>query len=128
MAIKHFLFWLPMIIIAFTNAALRELVIIKDFSEFTANQLSTITLILFCAVYIWFVIPFLNIQNSGQAILIGIVWVVLTIAFEFTLGRLTGKPWIELFREYNFFAGRIWLLFLLCLLIFPYLFALIRSR
>lgn len=117
-----------MIIIAFTNAALRELVIIKDFSEFTANQLSTITLILFCAVYIWFVIPFLNIQNSGQAILIGIVWVVLTIAFEFTLGRLTGKPWIELFREYNFFAGRIWLLFLLCLLIFPYLFALIRSR
>lgn len=128
MTVKYFLFWLPMIVIAFANATLRELVFIKHYSEYRAHQLSTITLIVFCSVYVWFVFPLLNIQNSKQAFLIGLVWVVLTIAFEFSLGRLTNKSWEYLFRDYNLFAGRIWLLFLFCLFMLPYLFYVLRNK
>jgi len=128
MSVNHFLFWLPMIVIAFVNATLRELVFIKHCSEFRAHQLSTITLIILCSIYVWFVFPMLSIKNSKQALLIGFVWVLLTVVFEFSLGRLTNKSWEYLFRDYNFFAGRIWLLFLFCLFILPYLFYIIRNK
>lgn len=128
MSIKHFLLWLPMIVIAFANATLRELVFIKQFSEFRAHQLSTITLIIFCSIYVWFVFSLLSIQNSKQALFIGFVWMLLTVAFEFSLGRLTNKSWEYLFRDYNLFAGRICLLFLICLLLLPCVFYALRQN
>lgn len=128
MTFKHFVLWLPMIIIAFANATLREIVFVKYFSEFRAHQLSTLTLIILCSVYIWFVFPVLNIHNSKLAFAIGIVWVLLTVAFEFSLGRLTNKSWEYLFRDYNIFAGRLWLLFLFCLFVLPYIYYIIRNK
>ena len=128
MIIKYFLLWLPMIAIAFANAALRELIFLKHFSEFRAHQLSTITLIILCSVYVWLVSPALHIQNNKQALLIGFVWVLLTVAFEFSLGRLTNKSWEYLLRDYNIFAGRIWLLFLITLFLLPYVFYALKDR
>lgn len=125
---KLIIFWLPMILIAFANATLRELVFSKLYSEFRAHQLSTLTLIVLCAIYTWFIFPQLNIQQPRQAIVAGCVWVVLTVIFEFTLGRLTNKSWEYLFENYNILAGRIWLIFLLCLLFMPYLVYMIKNR
>lgn len=128
MSFKHFLLWLPMIVIAFSNATLRQLIFVKYFNDLRTHQLSTITLIIFCSIYVWFVFPLLTIQNSKQALLIGFVWTILTVAFEFSLGRLTNKPWEYLFRDYNVFAGRIWLLFLICLFLLPYIFYFLRQN
>lgn len=125
--LKHFFLWLPMIVIAFANATIRELFFIKQFSELRAHQLSTLTLIIFCSVYVWFVFPQLSIQSCRQAIFIGFVWVLLTVAFEFTLGRLTHKPWQYLLQDYNLLAGRTWSLFLICLLLMPYLLYIFRK-
>ena len=127
MHIKYFLFWFPMIILAFANAGLRQMILIKHFSESGAQQLSTLSLIILCAIYTWFILPALNIGSAGQALLIGLIWVVLTIGFEFTLGRLTNKSWEYLLQDYNIIAGRIWPLFLLCLLFLPYIVYLIRK-
>jgi hypothetical protein len=128
MSIKHFLLWLPMIAIAFVNATFRELVFLKYYSEFRAHQLSTITLIILCSLYVWFVFPLLSIQNAKQALLVGFVWVLLTVAFEFSLGRLTNKSWEYLSRDYHLFAGRMWLLFLVCLLLLPFVFYTLRQN
>lgn len=117
-----------MIVLAFVNAGLRELVFIKHFSEFRAHQLSTLTLVVLCIIYVWLVFPLLNIQNSKQAFLIGFVWVILTVAFEFTLGRITNKSWEYLLQNYNLLTGRIWLVFLISLFILPYLFYVIKNK
>ena len=127
MSTKHFLLWLPMIVIAFANATLRQLVFIKYFNELRAHQLSTITLVILCAIYIGFVFPFLSVQNSKQSILIGFAWVVLTILFEFSLGRAVNRSWESLLQDYNISAGRIWLLFLLCLFLLPYTFYVLKK-
>jgi hypothetical protein len=50
-------------------------------------------------------IPIADIGNFKQAFLIGFIWMVLTVAFEFSLGRLSNKSWEYLFRDYNLFAG-----------------------
>ena len=128
MELKQFLLWLPMIAIAFANASLRELFFVKHFSELRSHQLSIITLIVLCAVYIWLVVPYLHIQASRQALVIGFVWVLLTVAFEFSLGRLTGKTWNYVLRDYNILAGRIWSIFLICLFLLPYLFYFFRKQ
>ena len=116
-----------MIVLAFANATIREIWLIKHYSELRASQLSTISLIIFCAIYIWFILPVLNIQNYMQAFLIGLIWVILTIAFEFALGRLTNKSWEFLLQNYNVSEGRLWPVFLLCLFLMPYLFYVIRN-
>jgi hypothetical protein len=108
-----------MIALAFANAAIRQLIFIKYFTELRAHQFSTITLMSFCSVYVWLIFSFLNIQKSGQAFRIGLMWMILTIAFEFSLGRLTNHSWTELLQQYNFFSGHIWPLFLLWLLFLP---------
>lgn len=128
MTLKQLLYCLPMIVLAFGNATLRELVFVKYYSEFRAHQLSTLTLIVLCGIYIWAVLPLLHLQSGKQAWLMGLVWVLLTMAFEFSLGRLTGKSWSFLLRDYNLLEGRLWLLFLACLLVFPWLFYWMRNK
>ncbi len=125
---RYIVLWIPMIVIAFANATLRELVLINYMSVFRAHQLSTITLILFCTVYTWFVFPSLKIQNSRQAFMIGLIWTLFTIAFEFTLGRLTNKTWEYLFQNYDLFSGNLWVLFLVCLFFLPYVVYVYRKK
>lgn len=128
MTTKYLLFWLPMIVIAFANATLRQLLFIKSMGEIKAHQLSTITLIIFCSIYVWFVFPFLHIQHFRQALMIGLVWVLLTVAFEFLLGRLTNKSWSYLLDNYNLGSGHIWPVFLIWLLFLPYICYYIRNK
>lgn len=98
-----------------------ETILIKHFNAVRAHQLSTLTLMLFCAIYIWLIFHRLKIENAGQALLIGFAWLLLTIGFEFALGRSTNKSWEYLFADYNILAGRIWPLFLVSLFLLPYL-------
>lgn len=72
METKYFLLWLPMVLLAFGNAAIREIVLTKYFSELRAHQYSTLLLCFLCAVYIWIVYPFLHIQNTNEALIIGV--------------------------------------------------------
>jgi hypothetical protein len=127
MIIKQFLFWLPMIVLAFVNATLRELVFVKHFTMLAAHQLSTITLMLLCSAYTWWVYPKLHLQSAKEALTTGVVWMLLTVVFEFSLGRFTGKSWDLHLQDYNLFAGRIWLVFLFCLSMLPYVVYSVKS-
>ena len=120
MNVRHFLFWLPMILLAFVNASLREIVLRKYFSEITTQQISTITLLLFCFAYTWFAFPKLHILSSRQALLAGISWVALTVIFEFSLGLLLKHPLEELLANYNIVKGKLWPVFLVGLSLMPY--------
>jgi hypothetical protein len=127
MSYKYFLFWLPMIVLAVANGSLRQFVFLKHLSELRAYQLSTVTLTVLCAIYVGFIFAWLNIQTSRQALMIGLIWVILTIFFEFSLGRLAKKPWAVLLQDYNITTGHIWSLFLVSLFFLPYLFYSIRK-
>ncbi|HWB26543.1 MAG TPA: hypothetical protein VG738_13750 [Chitinophagaceae bacterium] len=127
MGIKYILLWLPMVLLAFANATLRQLVWVKNMGDLKAHQLSTITLIVLCAIYTAFIFRFLSVQNTRQAFLIGGVWVILTVLFEFSLGRLTQKSWAYLLQDYNLATGHIWPVFLLCLFMLPYTLYILRK-
>jgi hypothetical protein len=116
-----------MILLAFANAALRELVIVKHFADLAAHQLSTLTLVVLCTVYTGFIFPFLRIENKKQALKVGLLWMILVVAFEFSLGLIANRNWRSLLADYNILAGRIWPVFLLWILLLPLFNFLVRK-
>jgi hypothetical protein len=120
--LKYFLLWFPMLIIAIMNGLLRELFIKKYTGELSAHQLSTLTLVIFFALYINFVVIKLPPASSKEAMLVGCMWLVLTLAFEFGFGRWRGNSWETLLAEYNLAKARLWILVPIWIGVAPYFF------
>jgi hypothetical protein len=60
--------------------------------------------------------------NNKDTIILGVLWLIWTIIFEFTFGSLVMGNSIEyLIADYNIFIGRVWGLFLFSLLIAPFI-------
>ena len=123
MILRYVLAWVPMVVIAIVNAAIREGGYKRFVGELRAHQLSTLTAIILFGVYIWVVTRVWPIQSGGQALLIGLIWLGLTVAFEFLFGHyVMGNAWEKLFHDYNLLAGRVWVLVLIWITIAPYVF------
>ncbi len=122
MILRTILFWFPMVFIAILNGIIRDSVYQKYTRELTAHQISTFTAIILFGIYIWLIIPFLNFQSANQAIAVGLIWLGLTIAFEFIFGHfVAGHPWEKLVADYKIWEGRLWIFILIWTLIAPYI-------
>lgn len=115
--------WLPMIVIGISNGILRETTYGKYLDELRAHQISTLTGIIFFSLYIGTFVYFWNLESSSQAITIGLIWLVLTVGFEFLFGHfIAGHSWSRLGQDYNLLAGRVWIFVLLVITFAPLLF------
>ncbi|TFG06558.1 MAG: hypothetical protein EU539_07350 [Promethearchaeota archaeon] len=57
-----------------------------------------------------------------DTIILGIIWLILTIIFEFAFGILiVGNSLENLIADYNIFEGRVWIFFLISLLVAPFI-------
>ena len=123
MVLKYCVSWIGMVIIAIMNGVIRDAFYGKRLGELTAHQISTFTLIVLSGLYLWLLGLAWKIPSSNQAITIGLIWLTLTVAFEFLFGHYVMKhPWTRLFQDYNIFKGRIWVLVLIWITIAPYVF------
>ena len=120
--LKYILLWFPMLLIATMNGAIREYFFKKFLAELSAHQLSTVTLLILFAVYIWFVMMRFPPHSASMALGIGVIWVLMTLCFEFGFGRYRGNSWETLLRDYNLLKGRLWVLIPIWVLIAPYIF------
>lgn len=76
----------------------------------------------------WFLLPWFGRLPVATYIAVGVGWLVLTLAFEFMLGRfIQGKPWPEIFEAYAFKDGNLWPVVLLITAAAPCLAAKIRG-
>lgn len=128
MYIRYFLLWVPTPILGIANAIIRQAVYARYVSELAAHQISTLTICILYGVYVWVVLGFLKLQSRGQAIAVGLLWMVLTILFEFGLGRyVLGDSWSNLLHAYNILEGRVWGLFTIWVALAPYVFYRIKA-
>jgi predicted transporter len=115
--------WIGLVILAIMNGALRDKTYGQFLGELTAHQLSTFTGIIIFGIYIWIFMGFVPIESSKQAILIGSVWLIMTVIFEFVFGHFVmNQPWHKLFHDYNILEGRVWSLVLIWTFISIYFF------
>jgi hypothetical protein len=111
-----------MLLLAIINGIARDLWYKKFVGDITAHQISTFSLILLFGLYIYLILSIYAPATKTQAILIGIMWLVMTLIFEFGFGRYRGNSWSALFADYNILKGRIWILIPLWVAIAPYIF------
>ncbi len=120
--LKYFLAWFPMLLLAILNGTARDLWYKKYLGDLAAHQLSTVTLIILFGIYIKIIINNYAPASSTQAIYIGLLWLALTLAFEFGFGRMRGNSWPVLLEDYNILKGRVWIFIPLWVAIAPYVF------
>jgi hypothetical protein len=120
------LLWVGLLFLAIINGALRDFTYLKTLGEHRAHQLSTILLLLLISVYSYFVFGYWNLGSEKEAILVGVLWLILTLAFEFLFGHFVAKhSWEKLLRDYNIFKGRLWILILIWTAIVPLVYYLV---
>ncbi len=120
--------WIGMVILAILNGAIREKAYGQFMHELPAHQVSTLIGLILFGAYIWALTGVCRIESSRQALVIGGMWLIMTVVFEFGFGRyLMGHPWGKLFHDYNLSKGRVWSLVLIWTAIAPYVFYRIRS-
>lgn len=50
-------------------------------------------------------------MDADGAVAVGLFWPLLTLSFEFLFGHyVTWHPWERLLQDYDFLAGRLWIL------------------
>jgi membrane-bound acyltransferase YfiQ involved in biofilm formation len=111
-----------MLLIAILNGALREFILKKYLSELAAHQLSTLTLVIFFAIYIRFIMHRFPADSSKEALFVGLLWMLMTLVFEFGFGLYQGKSWTRMLEDYNVLKGHVWVLIPLFVAIAPFLF------
>lgn len=120
MLLRYSLAWFALMVIAIVNGTVREFTYGRSVSELTAHQISTVTGIVLTGAFVWFLNRVWPIETGSQAWAIGAIWLLMTIVFEFGFGHfIAGHSWTRLLADYNLMAGRIWVLFLLWVLMMP---------
>jgi uridine phosphorylase len=105
MRIKYTLAWFPMVLIAILNGVLRQSWYANYMSDLRAHQISTLTAILLFGIYIWALTRIWKLESAAQALVVGLIWLGLTVAFEFLFGHFAaGHPWRRLLQDYNLFC------------------------
>jgi hypothetical protein len=118
---KYTLLWFGLPLLAILNAVIRDLFYKKALGELPAHQVSTVSLIVLIGIYTWLFSFVWRLQFTCQALIVGLIWVTLTVAFEFIFGHFVMKhSWATLFHDYNIFAGRIWLLIPIWAMLAPF--------
>ena len=90
-------------------------------TELQAHQASTITILLLFSIYIGILLALVKPESAKQAMMIGLLWLGLTVIFEFLFGHyVAGHSWQKLFSDYNILQGRVWIVVLLWITTGPY--------
>lgn len=114
--------WFIFMILAIINAIVREAVYAPKLGEHAGHVISTIIFIvlIFAVVYLFLT----NIQvdyTQKDLLMIGTIWLIGTIAFEFLAGHYVfGNSWERLLADYNLLKGRVWSLVLVAVFSAPY--------
>lgn len=117
---KSLLIWVGIIPLAILNGGIREY-ILYPFLGTLSLPFSGILLCLMIFYLCFVFIPRLGQGTPQIYILIGLLWLLLTVSFEFLFGLLNGESIQNLLLAYNIFTGNLWLLVLLFTTVAPYL-------
>ena len=118
--LRYLLGWTGMVFLAIFNGILRGVAFEPVLSELAAHQVSCVTGVSLFLIATWFYNQKWPIGSDRQALLIGLMWVILTPIFEFGFGLyVMGHPLEHLLNDYNIFAGRAWSLVLVAVFFLP---------
>ena len=113
--------WICFRPIAIINGIIREIAYKQFVGALLAHHISTlIAIVTFISLTYVLLHKQLNKISLSTALLIGLLWMSMTMAFEFTFGYfLDHKSLVSLVADYDITRGRVWILFLLSMFFTP---------
>lgn len=120
--LKIFLMWAAFIPVPIINGTLREGWYKAKVGEFGANVIGCVVLSAFFLTYTYlFFKNDLGGFSTSKLLLIGGIWLGLTLVFEFGIGLMGGRSWGYMLSDYNLFKGRLWPLVLVVIFFAPFI-------
>lgn len=118
-----FLVWLGFALVAVGGGVLRVVWLQPRLGELPANVAETLALVVVLLLLIRLATPWLvPTLERRPLVLLGGFWLGLTLAFEFLFGHyIDGAAWSALLANYDFTAGRLWILVPVTMAIEPWL-------
>jgi hypothetical protein len=120
--------WLLLAVAMFTNGTLRALLLQPRLGEDLARQVATVSgvLIVFVAAFVF--VGRLHEPSGPDLLKVGLLWLALTLSFEFGMGLVAGATWEEMLADYDVLAGRLWPLIPLSTLVAPWIWGAVGVR
>ena len=120
MLLRALAVWGLLLILAVLNGGLRESRLVPALGPLRGHQVSTILLSALILGATWVTSGWLAIGSAREALEVGMLWLGLTLAFEFLAGHfLFHRPWPALLADYDLSRGRIWSLVLVVTFLAP---------
>lgn len=115
------LLWILFFPFAIVNAGLRESVWTPRWGEHAGHVISTVIFLVVLLLAIYGFLRYLDVSYGAMDLwLLGVLWLVLTVLFEFGFGHyVMGNSWQALLHDYDLLEGRVWALIPLAWLIAP---------
>jgi hypothetical protein len=111
---RAFLIWLVLVTTAILNAGVREKLITPRFGSHAGHVVSSLTLSVAIFLIAWISIGWIGPDDRNAALVVGTLWLALTVAFEFVAGHYVFRnSWARLLADYNILRGRVWVLVLI---------------
>lgn len=120
MLLRALAVWGLLLLLAVLNGGLRESWLVPALGPLRAHQVSTLLLSAFIFGATRATIGWVGVVDARQALVVGALWLGLTLAFEFLAGHfLFHKAWPTLLADYALSQGRIWILVLVVTFLAP---------
>ena len=117
---RGFFVWLLIIVAETIHGIARTFLLEPLIGDFRARQVSVFTGAAMIVLITFVFVRWLKASGVRDFILVGTMWVVLTIGFEIMLGRFVlDAPWERIASDYNFLQGGLMLFGLLVMLFAP---------
>lgn len=125
--VRVLLVWLLIVAAESAQGALRQLLFGPEV-QFLVRQLSVVTGAVIIFALAWVCRGWTRARTPSGALATGVLWVVLTVAFEIVLGLSTGLNWRHIASDYDLFHGGLMPLGLLALALTPWTVRALETR
>jgi hypothetical protein len=126
---RAFLIWLLLMAVETVHGTLRNLLLAPVIGDALARRFGVATGAVLIFLISFATIRWLGVKRTVALLGVGLLWVVLTVAFEVILGRwMLHLDWPRIVSDYDFRHGGLMPLGLVCMLFTPLATARIRKN
>ena len=125
--IRAFLVWVLIIAAESVHGTLRRLLLDPD-TAFALRQVSVVVAVLIVFAVTWMFSRWLAVHSTAALLGVGLLWVILTVAFETVFARALGMGWREIAAGYDLTRGAIMPLGLLATALTPWIVRRLKAR
>lgn len=127
--IRAIILWLLLMLVETLHGIARRILLEPIVGDLTARQIAVFTgsALIFGIVFV--MIPWLREAVTRQLLLIGALWVFLTLVFEVAIGRFAlDLTWDRILQDYDIGRGGLMPIGLLVMFLAPLITAVLRAR